>query len=245
MKLLYRVEDGIGEITLSNPPYNSLRSPRFEDLHILQEFLTTADLKGVILRGEGRHFCAGADLEGLEELRQDPEALERELEAGRALVEALTYASVPLVAQIRGSCLGAGLELALACHFRVASENAILGFPESTLGLLPGLGGTVLAPEAVSRAVAIDLLVSGRMVDAAEAQTIGLVHRVVPTRALPTEGRAFLTELVERRPTYIIRAVMEAIHNARRLPPDEALREEGRLFLRVARETARREGGAR
>ena len=242
MELLYHLEDGIGEITLSNPPYNSLRRPCFADREELEAFLAQPELKGVLLRGAGRHFCAGADLEELDRFRYDPEALVRELGDGKRLIEALTYATVPLVALIRGSCLGAGLELALACHFRVASENAILGFPESSLGLLPGLSGTVLAPEAISRSAAIDLLISGRLVAAQEACELGLVQHVVPTRQLETEGRAFLAGLVERRPAYVIRAIMEAIHNARRLPPDEALREEGRLFLSVARETARRGG---
>ncbi len=242
MELLYRVDGGIGEITLSNPPYNTMLRPRFEDRERLAEFLARPELKAVIVKGDGRHFCAGANLDELERLRQDPEGLALELDDGRSLIETLTYATVPMLALIRGSCLGAGLELAVACHFRLASENAMLGFPESSLGLLPGLGGTVLAPEALRRSTAIDLLVSGRMVTAEEARSLGLVHRVVPTPGLEAEGRAFLAELVERRPAYVIRAVMEAIHNARRLPPDEALREEGKLFLQVARETARREG---
>jgi enoyl-CoA hydratase/carnithine racemase len=240
MKLVYQVDDGVGAITLTNPPYNSLRRPRFEDIDVLRGFLARDELRGVVVRGDGRHFCAGADLVELERLRQEPEALARELDQGRELLEALGLATVPVVAAIRGSCLGAGLEIALACHFRVASENSILGFPESSLGLMPGLGGTAMAPRVLSRAAAIDLLVSGRMIDASEARDIGLVDRVVPTRDVDGIARELLVTLVERRPTHVIRAVMEAVHNARRLSPDAALREEGRLFLQVARETARR-----
>lgn len=242
MKLLYDVEDGIGEITLSNPPYNSLERPKFEDPAVLAEFLARDDLKGVVVQGAGKHFCAGADLDELERLRQDPEELARELEEGRRLIETLAAATVPIVANIRGSCLGAGLEIAMACHFRVASENAIFGFPESGLGLLPGLGGTVLAPRILKRSVAVDMLVTGRMMEASEARELGVVDRVVPTKELRSRGRELLSNLIDRRPRYVIRAIMKAIHNAHHLPLEEALREEGRLFLEVARETARRSG---
>ncbi len=240
MKLLYQVEEGIGEITLSNPPYNSLERPKFEEPAVLAEFLGREDLKGVIVHGAGKHFCAGADLEELERHRRDPESLARELAEGRTLIETLASASIPIVAVIRGSCLGAGLEIAMACHFRVASENAMIGFPESGLGLLPGLGGTVLAPRILKRSVAVDMLVTGRMVDASEARDLGVVDLVVPTFELEARGRELLANLVDRRPRYVIRAIMTAIHNAHRLPLEEALREEGRLFLEVARETARR-----
>lgn len=238
MKLEYHVEDEIGTIVLSNPPHNTLQRPAFEDLSTLEDFLERSELRGVILKGAGRHFSAGADLDELTRLKGEPERFIEELDKGKALLSAIAFAPIPVVAAIRGSCLGAGLEIAMAAHFRVASENAILGFPESDLGIIPGLGGTATTPEVVPRHVAIDLMLSGRLIDAGEALELGLVDRVIPTRDLDTTAAQFLAALVKGRPPRIVHAIMKAIHNARRLPRDVALREEGALFLEVARATS-------
>lgn len=192
----------------------------------------------MVLKGAGRHFSAGADLDELERLKGDMERFAEELDKGKALLSAIAFSPVPVVAAIRGSCLGAGLEIAMAAHFRVASENAILGYPESDHGLIPGLGGTATTPEVVPRHVVIDLMLSGRLIDAGEALTLGLVDRVIPTPDLDSEARQFLANLVKRRPPRIVNAIMKAIHNARRLPREVALREEGALFLEVARATS-------
>lgn len=238
MKLEYHIEDEIGTIVLSSPPHNTLQRPAFEDLSTLEAFLERPELRGVILKGAGRHFSAGADLDELERLKGDMEHFANELDKGKALLSAIAYAPVPVVAAIRGSCLGAGLEIAMVAHFRVASENAILGYPESDLRLIPGLGGTATTPEVVPRHVAIDLMLTGRLIDADEALDLGLVDQVTPTPDLDSAARKFLDDLVGHRPPRIIHAIMKAIHNARRLPREAALREEGALFLEVARATS-------
>jgi enoyl-CoA hydratase/carnithine racemase len=248
MKLEYQVSDGIGVVVLSDPPSNALRRPDFADRAALVAFLATDDLRGVILRGAGHHFSAGADLGELERLAaeggfEEGGEFAQQLEEGKALLSAIAFAPVPVVAMIRGSCLGAGLEIALSAHFRVASENAVLGFPESGLGLMPGLGGTASATEVIPRRVAADLMMTGKLLSAAEALELGLVDRVVPTRDLEAAARRFLDELLARRSPRVVHAIMRAIHNARQLPRDAALREEGKLFLEIARATAHLEGG--
>jgi enoyl-CoA hydratase len=253
MKLEYKVSDGVGEVVLSDAPANALRRPDFADRAELEAFLGRDELRGVILRGAGRHFSAGADLGELQRLGaeggfDEGSEFARQLEEGKALLSAITFAPVPVVAMIRGSCLGAGLEIALSAHFRVASENAVLGFPESGLGLMPGLGGTVSATEVIPRRVVADLMMTGKLLSAPEALELGLVDRVVQTHELEVATRRFLDELLARRSPCIIHAIMRAIHNARRMPRDEALREEGKLFLEIARQTAaleRKGGGER
>ncbi len=237
MKVESEVSGALVVVTLDGPSANILRPPAFDEpTQRIGELLAEPELKGLILRGAGRHFCAGADRDALARmLADDEDGLTQELDAGKALVAELTWATIPTVAMIRGSCLGGGLEIALACHFRVASENAMLGFPESTLGLIPGLGGTIMAPEVLSRRVAMDLLLSGRTVSGSEALELGLVDLAVPTRKLEESTRGFLESLVGRRSPQVVRAVLTSIHNARRLPRDEALRAEGELFLEVAR----------
>jgi enoyl-CoA hydratase len=235
MKLRYDLADGIGRITLAAPPRNLLDHPEFTDRATLEAFLSRPELRALIVQGQGRHFCAGADLASLRQLVAEPATLAVALGRGKELLEALTSAPVPVLALIRGACLGAGLEIAMACHFRMASTNAILGLPEAGLGLMPGFGGTILAQEVAGRRVAIDLALSGRLVGGLEACELGLVDAAEPTRELEPKAEAFLCSLVRDRPPMLVRAIMQSIHNARRLPRAEALAEEASLFLEVAR----------
>ena len=248
MEPRHEVVDGIGTLVLSGGRANALRGPALADPAVLEAFFEREEVKGAVLTCSGRHFCAGADLEELARSLADETSLAElgsGLEVGKAALEAIAFAPVPVVAAVRGSCLGAGLEIALAAHFRVASRNALLGLPESGLGLIPGLGGTARAAELLPRRVAVDLVLSGRMISAGEALELGLVDRVVATSELEGAARQLLVELVGRRSKGVVRAVMTALHNARRLPREDALREEGRLFLEVARAASRAglEGG--
>lgn len=235
MKLTYASQDGIGWITLSNPPWNSLTQPVFAGVGELREFLGSPDLKCAIVKGEGRHFSSGADADALKALRGNPEKARERITRGKELLQAITYATIPIAAAIRGSCLGAGFEIALACHFRFASSNTMLGFPETERGAMPGFGGTVLPPCGVARPALAELILSGRMIRAQEALALGLVDGVCSTRDLGSTCTAFLKALTEKRYPAVIRAVMEAIHNGRRLPLDEALRAETDLFCKVIR----------
>lgn len=234
MKVLYSVQQGIGQLTLSNPPHNALVDPVFAELDELQSFLAQPDLRAVLVTGAGKHFCAGAELGRLEQDLQDPEALACSLAKARALLEALSFAPVPLLAVVRGSCLGAGLEIALACHFRFAARGAMVGFPEAGHRLLPGLGGTAWLQQVVRRGVLVELLLSSRMVGAAEAEQMGLLDRVLPAGELEPAARAFLQSLTDNRSAAVVHSVMTAIHNARRLPVDEALARETEIFQRLA-----------
>jgi len=236
MKLLYNITEGIGRITLSNPPYNLLVDPAFEDPATLGAFLADPTLKAVLVKGAGRHFCAGADLSQLGDQLAAPEALRDALSRGKKLLEAISFATVPVIAAIRGSCLGAGLEIALSCHYRMASENALLGFPETNHGLIPGFLSASAAHEATYRQALLDLILSGRMIGAEEAQALGIVTGVKPTANLETAAVRYLDSLVKNRPPQLIRAVMESIHNGRKLPREEALRKETALFVKIAEE---------
>jgi len=235
MKLLYAVDRGIGTITLSAPPRNELAHPAFADHAELAAFLAAPELRAVIVRGAGRHFCSGAAIGRLAELVKKPDEFRAALQQGKALLDLLTFAPVPVLALIRGACLGAGLEIALACHFRMASDHALLGLPESSLGLLPGFGGTVLAADVAGRKVALDLMLSGRIIGAPEALSLGLVDWIEPTAELEPRALGYVQSLVGDRPAAVVRAIMQAVHNARRLPRAQALEREADLFLELAR----------
>lgn len=231
----YSTEGPIGRLTLASPPSNSLDSPVFAGIEELTTFLSGPGLKGVIVMGQGRHFSGGADRSALRSATGNPGALAADLDRGKELLDALSFATVPVVAAIRGQCLGAGLEIALACHFRIAAGSALFGFPETTLGLLPGLGGTQADPGRLGRRSLVELILSGRMVGAEEALELGLVDEVVPVPEVEAATLRRIETLVGNKPPTLVRAVMESIHNGRRMPRDAALKRETELFCEMAR----------
>lgn len=235
MKLIYSITDSIGHIVLSDPPYNYLPEPEFEKPDILREFLSQAELKGAVVSGEGKHFCGGADMDRLAKLAKNPSALKESMEKGKQLLDIIRYATIPVVAAIRGSCLGGGLEIALACHFRFAAKSAMFGFPESQHHIMPGLGGTIFPQEIIPRRHLIELVVSGKMIGAREALDMGIIDRCCESRDIAGEARRFCRQLTGGRPQALVRSIMTSIHNARTLPLDEALRRETELFCACAK----------
>lgn len=226
--------DDIGTLVLSNPPRNTLEEPRFAERAQLEKVLNHPGQKALILQGDGRHFSHGADPERLRAQLRTP-AFQQELDRGKELLALIAEAPIPVLALVRGGCLGAGLEIALCCHFRFAASSSLFGFPEVELGLIPGFGGPLFLDGVATRRAAVDLLLSGRMIGAAEAHGLGIVDRVCPAAALEQNAREYLRELVGKRTLLQVRAVMESLNNARRLPLAEALRRETELFMKVAR----------
>lgn len=234
MSATFEIDDGIGRIVLGGAVVPRLAAPEFADPDALDAFLGRDDLRGVVVTGAGRHFCGGADPDALADALRDPVALGRALDRGKALLARLAAAPVPVVAAIRGQCLGAGLEIALACDFRIAADGAMFGFPEAGLGLLPGLGGTVPDLPRLARRTLVDLVVSARLIGAQEALDSGLVDAVVPASGVVDAATARVRTLVEGRPTGVVRAILQSIRNGRDLPREQALRRETGLFVALA-----------
>lgn len=235
MKTQYATDENIGLITLDQAPYNQLESPLFTDPDELRDFLAQPHLKGIIIQGRGRHFSAGADRQVLADQLQEPHLLGEKMNRGKALLRLIHESELPVVAVIKGSCLGAGLEIALACHFRFAAPSAMLGFPEAELQLMPGFGGTFFGSTVSERRILIELMLSAKLISAEEARQIGLIDRIYPAKTLLDKAREYLNILTEKRSPHLIRAVMQAIHNSGRMSMEEALQSETALFLRVAR----------
>ena len=232
MQIHFDTSSEIGTVTLSSPPHNTLTRPDFVGLDEFQAFFATPGMKAAVVRGDGREFCRGADLSALREQARAPEDLAAALGRGKQLLECVMNAPVPVAAAIRGGCLGAGLEIALACHFRVVATTAMLGFPESEQGLMPGLGGTLTTR--ITRPALIRRILSGDMVGGEEAVAEGLADRAVdPARVEPC-ARELLVSLVGRRSERLVRTAMQSIANGRRLPRREALLKETELFCSLA-----------
>lgn len=187
--------DGIAQLILSDPPGNELTFARLEKLGAVLRHLTSLpDVKALIVCGHGRHFSSGANVSELKNVGALMHA--NSLTLNQRSFQLLEGAPFPVVAAIRGCCFGVGLELAMACHMRIATRSAVFALPEVEHGLIPGCGGTVRLPETIKTGTAIELILSGRTFLADEAHLMGLVDRVVGHKELMgAAGRAIETLL--------------------------------------------------
>jgi enoyl-CoA hydratase len=228
--LIVEVRDGVAVVTVNRPEkLNALSDRTMEELDAAFAALgADAAVRGVILTGSGeKAFVAGADIAEL--ATQSPvEGRERSVR-GQRVLDRIESLGKPVVAAVGGFALGGGCELALACHVRVASENARLGTPEVKLGIMCGYGGTQRLPRLVGKGRALEMLLTGEMVDAQEALRIGLVNRVVPREKLLSEAEALLRKMLANGPVSL-RFTLEAVNDGLEMPLDEAERAEATLF---------------
>jgi enoyl-CoA hydratase len=185
-------------------------------------------VRGVILTGAGeKAFVAGADIGVL--AKMDPQAGVEISRQGQRVFAEIERLGKPVLAAVGGFALGGGCELAMACHLRMASENAVFGLPEVGLGIIPGYGGTIRLARLVGLGRALDITLSGDMVDAERAREIGLVSEVVPRSELLAEARKKMGRIVSKGPV-ALRLAMESIYDGLDSGFAEALRHESALF---------------
>ena len=192
-------------VMLSNPPVNALCVEMFGAVSELLDFLEADAVRTVIVTGDGDSFSVGADLRGVSG------ATRAQIRDSQRLLDRIEAYPKPVIAAINGHCLGGGLELALACHLRVASSRAKLGLPEVSLGLLPGMGGTHRLPRLVGRARAHEMILTGRPMRADEAATIGLVNAVVPPGEVLATAERLARRIAAKSPA-AVRAVMRCLN---------------------------------
>ncbi len=193
-----------------------------------------------VLRGTGgKAFVAGADIAEL--AQAEPLAAREFSRAGQALMTTIERLGKPVIAQIDGYALGGGLELAMACHLRLASEKARLGLPEISLGLLPGFGGTQRLLRLAGRAATLELCLTGTAIDAARAHAIGLVHRVLPPDRLEAETLELADKLAASAPIALA-AILDAVLIGGECPLDAGLDYETQSFTVCCASADMREG---
>ena len=192
----------IAHIELNAPPMNLMNDQMLEELNAALEALEQAapgDVRAVIVSGAGdRAFSAGSDVKGFES--HTGAAGRPHFTHDEEVTARLAALPMPTIAAIEANALGGGLELALACDIRVASESAKLGLPEVRLGVTPGAGGTQRLPRAIGMARAKELTLTGRIIDAHEAERIGLVSRVVPAGQAVSAATEVANEIAQRGP---------------------------------------------
>ena len=171
----------------------------------------------------------------------DPRGAEAISRLGQRVFDLLEQAGKPVIAAVNGYAFGGGCELALACHLRLASDNAVMGLPEVGLGIIPGYGGTQRLPRLIGKGRALELILTGRRVKADEAERLGLVNRVVPRADLLGEAEKLAQAILENGPL-AVSAALEAVHRGLPLGLDDGQRLESGLFGLLAASQDMHEG---
>jgi enoyl-CoA hydratase len=236
------VDERVATIALNRPKVlNALNAAMVRELG--EAFAALADdgaVRVVLLRGAGgKAFAAGADISEL--ANADAATGQQMAESTQRVFRRIETLGKPVIACIDGFALGGGCELAMACTLRLASQTARLGQPEIRLGLIPGFGGSQRLPRLVGQGAALKMLLTGALVDAAEALRIGLVDEVVPAETLQDRATE-LARLIADMPALAVAAAIEAVGRGADLPLDEALALEAALFGRLSGTEDKREG---
>jgi enoyl-CoA hydratase/carnithine racemase len=242
--LLYEKSDGVVTVTLNRPQaMNAINGEMAQALmRAWEDFAQDPQARVLIMTGSGeRSFCVGADLRERADVQGDPHLggfwsrATDEMPMRRAAIYK------PAIGAINGHCLGGGLELALLCDIRIASENATFGQPEICWGIFPGMGATQRLPRVLPYNLAAEIVLTGRPVGARQALAMGLVNRVVPAGELMAAARE-LAEVIGRNAPLAVRAAKEALLRSYDLPLEQGLRLEGLLRRAVGETADAREG---
>ncbi len=208
--------------------------------NVFRDLRDDDDVLGVILTGAGeKAFVAGADIGEIAQLT--PSTAVKFSREGHRICAEIERFPKPVLAAVGGYALGGGCELALACHLRVASENARFGLPEVGLGIMPGYGGTVRLARVVGLGLAVEMVLTGAMVDAERAERIGLVSAVYPQEALLDQAKLFLRGITKNGPI-AVRMALESIYLAQNSAPADAASFESALFGLLASTADMKEG---
>jgi enoyl-CoA hydratase len=240
--LKFEKKNSIAYVTVNRPDkLNALNTQVMNDLR--EAFTAIRDDKEVrvaILTGAGeKAFVAGADIGELN--KNNPVDAKAYTHKGQAVLDLIENLGKPVIACINGFALGGGCELAMACSFRLASENAKLGQPEVKLGIIPGYGGTQRLPRLVGKGPALQILLSGEMISAPEAHRIGLVNEVVPAGELIGRAETIAQKIIANAPL-AIQYTLEAVNKGMEMPLREGLFLEATLFAVACATEDKKEG---
>lgn len=240
--ILYEKKGEIAYVTVNRPKVmNALNSATLAELKsACLEARADGDVKGVIVTGAGdKAFVAGADIAELSKL--DPLGGKDFSLHGQDVFETIENLGVPVIAAVNGFALGGGCELAMACTLRVASANAKFGQPEVNLGIIPGFAGTQRLARLVGKGIALELIMTGAMIDAKEAHRIGLVNAVVEPGSALAEAEKMMGTILEKGPI-AVRFAMEAVHKGLNMSFMEGCDLEANLFGLICASDDTKEG---
>ncbi len=235
------VENGVATLALNHPPANTLTLDLLLELEAAFDALAADSVvKAIIVTGTGRFFIAGADIRVLAGIPSSREGTEMAMR-GQAIFNKIEACPKPVIAAINGVCLGGGLELAMCCHIRLAAEGVRLGQPEINLGIIPGFGATQRLSRLIGRSKATELILTGDLISAQEAKTLGLLSQVVPPEDLLRQAQG-LARKIASKGQLAVRSALRAIHQGSQLGLREGLDLEARLFGELCDSEDKKEG---
>ena len=222
-------EESVAIVTLNRPPANAISEALIRELNdALNSVRDDDSVRSVIITGAGdKIFCGGADL-GSAFSGGDVEAFIR---FGNSVMRKIERFPKPVIAAINGHAMGGGMELSMACHFRLMKESARMGQTESNLGIIPGYGGTQRLPRLIGRTKALEFLILGTQVPAPECLALGLVNRLTKEGETLNDAKTLARELA-KRPPIATRLIIEAVDEGLEAPIDKAIDIEVRAFLK-------------
>ncbi len=207
--LIITTENGIGQITINRPSkLNALNVKTIQELHDAFDNLNeNPEIKVIIITGEGeKAFVAGADISEFAHFTIE-EGAQLAAQGQELLFDFVEALKTPVIAAVNGFALGGGLELAMSCHFRIASDNAKMGLPEVSLGVIPGYGGTQRLPQLVGKGRAMEMIMTAGMIDAETAKNYGLINHVVPQAELLEFTKGIASKIMRNSPVAIGKAI--------------------------------------
>jgi enoyl-CoA hydratase len=228
--ILVEKDENIAIVTINRPSkLNALNEATIKELGIIADSLRNdLEVRGIILTGAGeKAFAAGADISELAEANTDQAYKVAIL--GQEVFAKFENMNKPVIGAINGFSLGGGCEIAMSCHFRYAAENAKFGQPEVNLGLIPGYGGTQRLTRYIGKPRAMELLMTGDMIGAEEAKSLGLVNKVFSQNELLSEAKKTLKKIAKKAPL-AIEYLIEAVNKGESMSLNESLRFEASLF---------------
>ncbi len=227
-QIIYKQKDNVAYITINRPENNVINIQLAQELiDISQRVNQNENTHVVVITGAGeKAFCSGSELEQLSPLD---------------IIKAIFGIEKPVIAAINGDALGLGLEIALACDIRIASDQTCFGFPQVASGLIPTGGGTQMLPRLIGKGKALELILTSDVINAEEALEIGLVSKIVPPSELAIEVDKIARTMAEKAPI-ALRFIKEAVNKGLDLTLEQGLRLEGDLYFLLHTTTDRTEG---
>lgn len=236
------VEDRVAVITIDHPPVNAFDGPTMLDLDsAVRAAIEDPGVKAIVITGAGQMaFVAGADIGAVAKLESAGQARQASLD-GQTVFSRIENSPKPVIAAINGVCLGGGMELAIACHMRIAGDRVRMGQPEINLGIIPAWGGTQRLPRLVGQSKAIELILTGDALSAQEAYRLNLVNKVVPGGEVLKTAKD-LAKKIASKGGMAVSAALEAIRKSGELPLDDGLGLEAGKFGALAETEDMKEG---
>lgn len=239
--LKWSVQDLVGTITINRPPANALSSKLFNELSmLLDEVEHDPRVRVIVIHGEGRFFSAGADIKEFTTI-ETTEQFSELARNGQDLFERIERFPKPIIAAIHGAALGGGLELAMACTFRLVSTNAKLGLPELQLGIIPGFAGTQRLPHYVGAGLAAQMMLTSEPITGEEAVKVGLANHAYPEAELLNQAYLLANKIAKKSPVSV-KAALELLQFTKTDKFYAGVKKEAELFGKVFNSEDGKEG---